>query len=323
MIDTRKDLAYLAIKAALGVWLALSIDRWVGNPDSVSSAFVAVLAISPVVLVGLRLAWSQLLASILGGVCGGLALELALPSLAGVPLAVGMAIVVAYLLRVASAYPVTAFTALYVVLVPRGTPFETVEVRLLAVTIGAFAGFVVNVTISALFYRGIFRDRVARAERATRALLASAVEADQENVEDGFARLTHLLSGLHQAKAELRWRGAAQHAATIAGFEARVEHLRYLLHLSCRLGFQARETGLDAARLAELSAWLGEPDTEPPAVAPALEATLGRLLATLATLESDIDSIAPPWARAQRPPAAPTSGTDPTPRNDPGKGAAP
>lgn len=307
MIDSSKDLVYLAAKAALACGLAMLLDRLVGNPDSVSSTFVAILSISPVVLIGVRLAWSQLLASALGGLWGALALALSVPALLAVPLAVGLAIVTAYLSRVAAAYPVAAFTALYLVLVPRATPLETLEVRLLAVTVGAVAGFVVNVTISSLFYRPIFRDRVARAERATRAMLADAARVDDAATDRGFARLTHLLSSLHQAKVELTWRHAADRAATIAALEARVEQLRYLLHLSCRLGYQARETGLDDHRLEALAAWLRQPSATPPDVPPPLEPTLRRMVSTLDALGADATAIARPWQgrapRSESPPA--------------------
>ena len=149
MSESHRDLAFLAAKAAVACIVTLLLDRWVGNPDSVSSTFVAVLCVSPVVLMGIRQAGSQLAGSFLGGIWGALGLALGLPALTGVPLAVGLAILSTYLARMPSGYPIAAFTALYLILVPRETPLDTLGVRLLAVTSGAVAGFLVNLVVSA------------------------------------------------------------------------------------------------------------------------------------------------------------------------------
>ena len=50
--------------------LALGFDALTGNPDHVTSTFVAVLSVSPVVLMGLKRSLEQVCGSLLGGVCG-------------------------------------------------------------------------------------------------------------------------------------------------------------------------------------------------------------------------------------------------------------
>ena len=73
MADSIRDAPYLAVKAALACLVTLLLDRAIGNPDHVSSTFVAVLCVSPLLIVGLRQGLSQLAGSALGGVWGTLA----------------------------------------------------------------------------------------------------------------------------------------------------------------------------------------------------------------------------------------------------------
>ena len=61
---------FLTLKAALATLLALLLDGLTGNPDSVSSTFIAVLCVSPTVLMGLRRALTQMVGSVAGGLWG-------------------------------------------------------------------------------------------------------------------------------------------------------------------------------------------------------------------------------------------------------------
>lgn len=288
MSESIKDLSFLAAKAALACLVALLLDRLVGNPDSVSSTFVAVLCVSPVILMGLRQAWSQLVGSVLGGIWGALALQLDLPVLAGVPLAVGLAILTVYLARVPSGYPIAAFTALYLILVPRDTPLDTLGVRLLAVSCGATAGFLVNLVVSAIFYRGIFRDRLRLAERQVRELLGAAVRGGPDAAEPGFALLAGLQGDLGQALEELRWRRAWTTHAAIQEMWSRVEHLRFLLHLASNVGLIARQEGIEETALEPCLAWIEEPSGPPPPVPGALREPVGRIEKTLDVLQAEM-----------------------------------
>ena len=287
MSESIKDYLFLAAKAALACLVAMLLDRLVGNPDSVSSTFVAVLCVSPVVLMGIRQAGSNLVGSALGGIWGALALQLDLPTLLGVPGAVGLAILTAYAARVPGGYPVAAFTALYLILVPRDTPLDTLGVRLLAVSSGAAAGFVVNLVVSAIFYRNIFRDRLSLAERKIHDLVAAAARQGPDAAESGFALLAGLQGNLAQALEELRWRRAWTTHAEIQEMWSRVEHLRFLLHLASHVGYIVQAQGIEEAEIAPLLAWIENPDGPAPEVPPPLRAPVGRIEKTLDALRTD------------------------------------
>jgi len=285
MPQSTKDLAFLAVKAALACLAAMLLDRLVGNPDSVSSTFVAVLCVSPIVLAGIRQAWSQLVGSILGGIWGALALQADLPTQAGVPLAVGLAILTAHAARVPSGYPIAAFTALYLILVPRATPLDTFGVRLLAVSSGAVAGFAVNLLVSGIFYRNIFRDRTKLVGQRVYELLPAAARQGPDAAECGFALLAAVQGDLAQALEELRWRRAWATHAAIREMLWRLEHLRFLLHLACNFGYIARENDIEGSEIAAALAWIREPTGPPPSVPPLLQEPLRRIEKTVEDLE--------------------------------------
>lgn len=284
MTVTTRDLLFLAGKALLACLVTLLLDDLIGNPDHVSSTFVAVLSVSAVALIGLRSGVQQLVGSALGGVWGTLATLTGLPVLAAVPLAVGLAVLTAHAARAAAGYPIAAFTALYLVLVPQGTPLETFGIRLLAVTSGAVGGLLVNVVVSALFYRQIYSRRLAAAERRVRELLPAAAGRGPDAVEDGFALLAALQGDLDHALKELRWRRARTSHAAVQRIWWRVEHLRSLLHLASNLGYVARKEDVGAASLAPLLDWLGDPSGPAPAVPEPIAEAVRRVEASLRAL---------------------------------------
>jgi hypothetical protein len=286
-----RDLLFLAAKALLACLVTLQLDGLLGNPDHVSSTFVAVLSVAVVALAGLRQGATQLLGSALGGVWGTCATLAGLPPLAGVPLAVGLAVVTAFAARAGSAYPIAAFTALYLILVPQGTPLATLGIRMLAVTSGVVGGLVVNVVVSALFYRGIYERRLAAVEDEVRALLPAAVRDGLDAAEGGFARLAALQGDLDAALQELRWRRAWRTHAAIRDMWWRVEKLRTLLHLASHVGWLVASEGVDASAVAPLVEWLRAPSGPAPAVPEALEDAVRRL-------QAGLDAVAPSAGRA-------------------------
>lgn len=291
MPTSRIDLGFLAGKALLACLVTLLLDDLVGNPDHVSSTFVAVLSVSAVALAGLRQGAVQLLGSALGGVWGTLATLAGLPALAAVPLAVGLAVVTAFVARAGSAYPIAAFTALYLVLVPQGTALQTLGIRLLAVASGAVGGLIVNVLVSSLSYRRIYARRVIAAERTVRALLPAAVRGGPSGVEGGFALLAGVQGGLDQALTELAWRRARVAQEAVRRMWWRVERLRSVLHLACNLGYvAATEKAAQAVPVAELDrfvAWLAAPQDPPPALPEPLALPASRLAEALMALPAE------------------------------------
>lgn len=278
---------FLAAKAAAACLLSLLLDRLTGNPDHVTSTFVAVLCVSPVVLMGLRRALDQVAGSVAGGVSGLAAMVAGLPPLIGVPAGVGAGILLCFVLGFGRGYPVAAFTALLVQLVPRGGPLASLEIRLLAVATGAASAFLVNVLVSSAAYRNIFRRRLRFAEATVSSLLVAAGERGPQVVRAGFPAIAELERELALAGEELGWRRSAETRSWIAGLERRAADLRRLLHLVLDLVYRLEEEGLPPDAVQKWLRWLvrrgGEEPAVPAAVAPSTRRIrrLGRTLREL------------------------------------------
>ncbi|MEE8523664.1 MAG: aromatic acid exporter family protein [Thermoanaerobaculia bacterium] len=273
----RQRWVFLAVKSAAACLVALAADRLTGNPDHVTSTFVAVLCVSPVVLMGLRRSLDQVAGSLIGGTAGTLA-ALALPGpFLGIPLAVGTAILLSFVLGFGRGYTVAAFSALFVQAVPRGTPLDTLEIRLIAVATGAAAAFVVNVLVSSTAYRGIFRRRMRFAEATVSALLVKAAEQGPRVVQAGFPALAELERELTQARDELRWRRSAASRQWIEGLCDRTASLRRLLHLVLDLVYRIEEEELPEDAVQEWLRWLVREGGSEPALPEALIATALRI----------------------------------------------
>ncbi len=268
---------FLAGKAAAACALALGFDAATGNPDHVTSTFVAVLSVSPVVLIGLRRSFAQVVGSLIGGLWGTAAALAGLPLVPGIPLAVGAAVLCCFLIGFGRGYTVAAFAALFVQAVPRGDPLATLEVRLLAVATAALAAFLVNTLLSAVAYRSIFRRRLAYAEATVSKLLVAAAERGPLAVRAGFPVLAELEAQLETARAELRFRGSGATASWLAGIAYRAGVLRRLLHQVLDLSYLLEEHGLPPAAAQPWLRWLVSPGAEEPAVPEPLAGTARRI----------------------------------------------
>jgi|CXWL01.1.fsa_nt_gi uncharacterized membrane protein YgaE (UPF0421/DUF939 family) len=200
---------FQAGKSGMACFLALLLDAWLSNPDHVTSTFVAVLCISPVVLLGIRRARDQVAGSLLGGVWGTALAALGLAPLVGVPLAVAGGVLSSHALGFSRGTAIAAFTALFVQIVPRGGPLATFGVRLLAVGIGVAAASAVNVVVSAFAYRSIFERRLRQAEATVAALLVAAAREGPAAAHAGFGLIDELETELELAHGELTVRRAA------------------------------------------------------------------------------------------------------------------
>lgn len=268
---------FLAGKAAAATAVALWLDALVGNPDHVTSTFVAVLCISPVLLMGLRSALDQLAGSVLGGLWGTGCALLGLSLIPGIPIAVGGAIVSCFGLSFGRGYPVAAFTALFVQAVPRGEPGETFVVRMTAVSIAAISGFAVNAGVSALAYRSIFRRRLRYASRLVSRLLVRAAEEGPRVARAGFPVLAALQNELELAEEELGFRRSRRTIDFVRDASVHAERLRRLLHLVVDLADRLDEEGLPADAMKEWLTWLAQPGGPEPPVPTPLKATTRRI----------------------------------------------
>lgn len=250
--------AFLALKSALACGVALGLDSLTGNPDHVSSTFVAILCLTPMVWLGLRRAGEQVLGAVVGCLCAAGCLWLRLPIELGVPVAVGGATLGWMMLRrgpLGSGFAAAAFTALFVQLVPFGDIGETLGVRGLAVLTGAVSGFVVNITVSGYVSRSIFDRRLALVRTHVEAHLNTAIRGGPEAVQEVFAALGAVDRELGTAIEELAMRRAPdRHHLRERRRELRA--LRHLVHVAAEVHYlilaQPDPEAAEAQVLAEL-----------------------------------------------------------------------
>lgn len=228
------DPRWLAGKAGLSAGLAVAIVQAAGIPDGVSAAFVATVCTAPTVWSGVKRARDQVLASLLGALgAAGLA-WLGLPAPVGVTLAVTLAISATWASSLAHAYPVASFTAIYMLLLPKGSPETTMEVRLLAVAAGAVSALSVNAALSWSAVRQVFRKRLSRAD----GLLIAAIRVlprQPAAMRRASQDLDTLGSELADALREAQMLRRDKRSADLAELGRRLDALRLVAHLGCDL----------------------------------------------------------------------------------------
>lgn len=279
----------IALKSGFACLLALSLNRLTGNQDDVSTSFIAVMCVSPTVIMGLRRAAAQLVGSLVGAGFGAAMLAAAVDPVVGVPVAVALAVGLTSALGLPGGYPVAAFSALFVQLVPFGDATDTLVVRLLSVGLAAACGFVVNALVSSLFYTRIFRRRVGLLEARVWTLLHEAQAHGPWSVQPGFLAVSEVEQHLQLAIEELGWRRQPKARDDARALLERVLRLRRVLHLVYGLGYTAEEAGLRPDAAAAWLAWVGKRSTADagprPELAAELEPAAQAVEATLRRLE--------------------------------------
>ena len=272
------DPFFLAGKSGASCALALLIVDALSVPDLVTAAFVAILCCSPGALMGLRTSLEQLTGSALGGLFGTLAAVLALPLVAGVPLAVTFAILGTYAIGFSQGTVAAAFTALFVQIVTFGEPLHTFGYRLEAVGIAALSAFIVNVAVSAFFYRSLFRKRLRKVQGRVDELVALAAEQGPGVMHSVFAVLSQLDLELSQALRELSWRRNESTSEILRTMRADLVWLRDFVHLIVDLEMTARKS---PDEVLSFMSWLRERKGEAPAVSGQAVTTRARILQIL------------------------------------------
>lgn len=243
----------LAAKAGLATALALGVTRLAGVPDGVSSTLVAVVCVSPTVLAGLHRARAQALASLLGGVVAASLAFVGVPDLPGLPLAVALTALAVVPLGLTQGLAVAAFTAIYIYLLPKGDPEDTLAVRMAAVGIGAGSAMLVNSVVSALSYRSIFARRLrVGADRLADHVEALADGAAADTILPVFLPLGELTSELVLAERELLLRRAQNQRDEIAAMRRAARNLGRIAHFARDLAITLEECDapmLDADRV--------------------------------------------------------------------------
>jgi uncharacterized membrane protein YgaE (UPF0421/DUF939 family) len=247
---------FMVFKAILACVLALMLDQLLGNPDHVSSTFVALLCLTPTVSMGLLNARAQIISGLLGALFGtGLNL-LGWPMELALPLAVGLAIGSSFALRMGAGYSTAAFSALFVVLVHFHSPAQTLGVRVLSLSIAALSSFLVNALVSALIYRDIFTERMGKVEKQLYAVLPAVIAGHGEQADQVFELLAVLKQQMNQTLQELAFRRDWQTHAQVLALRKRAQLLNYLLHLVWDLAWLQAEEGLEGAEVEAFVAWI-------------------------------------------------------------------
>ncbi|MHB8874048.1 MAG: aromatic acid exporter family protein [Myxococcaceae bacterium] len=269
---------YIAAKASLAALLALALVGLAGLPDKLSATFVAVVCISPTVYSGVRRGLDQLGASAIGGaVTWALSLVLPVPAVMG--LALFLSIYLCFVVGLARGFLVAAFTVLYVLILPEASPGAALEHRLASVAIGVGSALLLNLLVSALSWRRVFRRRLSIARKSVAAeweALAGALEggAGKEKprplFDGSFVLLRTLFEELSDASRESRLLRGGPRASLSEALAAAHQLLAVAHHGKDLVLLLEREKGPfpgAAARARALSVAMGEstaPQGEPP-----------------------------------------------------------
>lgn len=252
----------MVFKAMLACVLALMLDQLVGNPDHVSSTFVAVLCITPTVRLGLKNAQAQLISGLLGAFWGMLLSFWGWPMELALPLAVGLAIAFSFALKMGEGYSTAAFSALFVVLVHFHSPLETFGVRLLSLSIAALSSFLVNALVSSLIYRDIFSERLKKVENKLYEILPEVMAGNGACADQVFELLATLKGQMRETLKELEIRKAWKTHAQVSALFQRAQWLNYLLHLCWDLAWLQREEGVAPEPVQAFIAWVRGEEAE-------------------------------------------------------------
>lgn len=213
-----------SLKVGLASALALVATNYLHVNDAISATFVAVVCTSPTVVTGLKRSVQQVSGSLVGGLVATLLLYAGFRGPSALGLAVGLSVLLSGLAKLKDAHIVSAFTALFVVILGPTSAPEHFETRVLAVLIGAAAAFLVNFLLSALLYRSLFRRRIRVAREWTAAAFRQDVGFDA-----ALGTVNTLASDLRDASRELLFR-SRDLASVLAAHRMEVDRLQRILH---------------------------------------------------------------------------------------------
>lgn len=213
-----------SLKVGLASSMALMATSLLGVNDPISATFVAAVCTSPTVVTGLKRSVQQVSGSLVGGLVATGLLLLGARGPMALGIAVGISVLLSGLWKLRDAHMVSAFTALYVVILGSGAAPERFETRVLAVVLGAVAAFLVNFLLSGLLYRSLFHRRIGVARQWAAAAFSREVSFDQ-----ALGTVNALASDLHDASRETLFR-SNDLANILASHRQEVESLQRILH---------------------------------------------------------------------------------------------
>ena len=254
-----QDNRYRAGKVAAATFLALLGGELIGNPDRVTATFIAVLCCSPAVSIGLRQGITQLGASLVGGTLGVLCILAQVPVYLGVPIAVCLAVLSTAWSKFSKGTGVASFTALFVQLVPFGSPFETWWTRQEAVLLALVCAAIVNIFVSAAFYKNIFGKRLHKLEALIDSKLERAL-TEPLSIGATFGALAGFEAELEPALQELEIRRAWETKKCLDEYLAEARRLKKFINEIYRMGLLIEDhASLSVSDAAPLICWTRNP----------------------------------------------------------------
>lgn len=269
---------FFGTKAGVSTLLALLVSDWLGNPDLVSAAFVAVLTCSPAVSMGLRQARAQLFGSVLGGGLGTLVTLVGMAPITGIPVSVALSVWGALALGFPRGVAVASFTALFVQLVQFGGPLETFSVRILAVVIAGLSGLMVNIIISAFFYDRVFGKRVVKLIGHLEEQISCGVLDQGRGFLASAPLVGELGRELESAANELAWRRDQRTLSSIRDYQRLRVGWDLLIHHVRSYELESQRLGVADEEMCRLMRWLSAPAAQIPTVPRQLRASFQRVV---------------------------------------------
>lgn len=186
---TLADPYFIAIKAGIATSLSAAMSKYLAdNPDLVSSCFIAIVAICPTPLLGLKSSFGQLLNSAIGGAWGLAMRAMGVDVVYGVGLAVALGIFCSFIARQSNFWVASAFSAYFVQVIDYGGVGETARVRALALSVGSVCAFAVNILTSLFFTKHMLGRRMQIAKNMVVRVLAAVGKEEEERREEARER---------------------------------------------------------------------------------------------------------------------------------------
>lgn len=187
-------------KTGLAVTLTVFLIRQIGLPYGVFGAVAAALAVAPSASRSLRTMWSQILANLIGGLVGSMAVLLFGPN----PLVIGGTVILVLVLCQAAGYKDLAATSVTVTLFVMAPHTESAAVytfwRLLSVLVGSVVGTGVNTLIVPPDYQNVTLRAIERAGTALDAFILNV--AGRLESPDAITK-GEILAGAARVEAEI------------------------------------------------------------------------------------------------------------------------
>ena len=167
------------LKCTLAGVASIILANAIGLDDTLSASFVAILCVKPTFYTGLVTGKQQFVASFWGGAITGVLILLLGKGIAVTALSLLIVISLCVYRKWTNYLAVSAFTVLYMFLIPHET-VEGVMIRMASVFLGVATASLINLIMSFIRYKDFFHYRVKYASQLVFDKFLQTVKANQE-----------------------------------------------------------------------------------------------------------------------------------------------